>query len=442
MDKIPIYNIVVDLNDDTEYMSAISFVEFPAVEYQFLTFDKEKPQLKFSVDDELEHKVTSVVCLCDVPIYRYSPDMGEFYVKFDKTAIDNMIYKYSKLGLNNMVNLQHNENNFVDGVTMVEMYQVNRANGIVHKNFPDVPDYSLMATFKIENRAVWDDIISGKCNGYSLELYSSLEPTNESIELSKQEPEEEDINSFIDELYNYLIGEGIDNNDIEMLFADSKKKIIENSIKEKKPINIILKGSSKIHNGFVYSIFDVDGSNNIALYNYTKKEWELINLSNIEKVNINSKSNVLINWQIAQEQKGFSWIQNIIENATNVKETALQPTNFYEDIIMNKKIVMLKYSDGDGRCETYRQCLVCEYGTTRAGNRAIRAYEYSGTSHNVLDGTGEIPDWRCFLISRITDIKLAPEGLFKPITQAPPKFNPDPIKDRDDFIVIYKSVFD
>lgn len=436
MNKIPLYNIVVNLDDDTEYMSAISFVESPAVEYQFITFDKEKPQLKFSVDNELEHKVTSVVCLCDVPIYRYSPDMGEYYVKFDKTAIDNMIYKYSKLGLQNMVNLQHDENQFVDGVTMVEMYQVNRKNGIVHKDF-DVPDYSLMATFKIENQAVWDDIISGKCNGYSLELYSSIVPTNTFIESNDVEI------PFNDEDYlNSLINELLKDFDVDILFADDKKKIIENSIKEKKPINIILKGSSKIHNGFVYSIFDVDGSNNIALYDYTKKEWELINLTNIEKVNINSKSNVLINWQIAQEQKGFSWIQNIIENATNVKETALQPINFYEDIIMNKKIVMLKYSDGDGRCETYRQCLVCEYGTTRAGNRAIRAYEYSGASHGVLDGTAEIPDWRCFLISRITDIKLAPEGLFKPITQAPPKFNPDPIKDKDDFIVIYKSVFD
>ena len=229
MDKIPIYNIVVSLDDDTEYMSAISFVESPAVEYQFITFDKEKPQLKFSVDSELEHKVTSVVCLCDVPIYRYSPDMGEFYVKFDKTAIDNMIYKYSKLGLQNMVNLQHDENQFVDGVTMVEMYQVNREKGILHKDFPDVPDYSLMATFKIDNEAVWNDIISGKCNGYSLELYSSIEPTNTFIEVkdeeqfSTQEPDEEDINSFIDDLMKYLVGEGIDNSEIEILFADSKK---------------------------------------------------------------------------------------------------------------------------------------------------------------------------------------------------------------------------
>ena len=434
MDKIPLYNIVVDLDDDTEYMSAISFVESPAVEYQFITFNKEKPPLKFSVDNELEHKVTSVVCLCDVPIYRYSPDIGEFYVKFDKTAIDNMIYKYSKLGLNNMVNLQHDENQFVDGVTMVEMYQVNRAKGIVHKDFPDVPDYSLMVTFKIDNEEVWNDIISGKCNGYSLELYSSIEPTNEFIEteFEKQQPENE-TELFIDELLNWLESE-----DIDFIFADSKKKLIEDSIREKKPINVKLNDTSKTHQGFAYTLFDVEGSTNLALYNHNKKEWEIINLKDIKNVSINTKSNIVINWNVAQEQKGFDMIQSILRTANNVKETAIQPTNFYEDIIMNHKIVMLRYDDESGEgCTTYRQALVCQYGHTCAGNACLRAYTYSGATH-----TGDenpYPSWRNYLINRLLDIKIAP--YFEPVTEAPEGFHADVIIDDDKFVNIYKAKF-
>lgn len=443
--NIPIYDITFNSENPDDLFLCNSLVDYPAVEVDFLAFKQQsiedKEKLFTFEKDTVEHKIFGVAIRADFPIYRLDSYGREYFVRFSKETIEQLVLKYSKDNNFNVVSLQH-DGNLVEGVNLIELFIKDSSKGLNPVGFESIEDGSLFCTYKVENPDVWEKIQSGDIKGFSIEIVADIQPTNESIELSKQEPEEDDINSFINDLYNYLIGEGIDSNEIEILFADSKKKIIEDSIKQKKPINIKIEGSSKIHNGFVYSIFDVDGSNNIALYNYTKKEWELINLSNIEKVNINSKSNAFIDWQIAQQQKGFTWIQNIIENATNVKETALQPTNFYEDIIMNKKIVMLKYSDGDGRCETYRQCLVCEYGITCAGNTAIRAYEYSGTSHNVLDGTGEIPDWRTFLISRITDIKLAPEGLFKPITQAPPKFNPNPEKDRDNFIVIYKSVFD
>lgn len=429
--NFPLYKIVIDENDDSELMTCISLVKEAAVETDFLVFNKQKQKDDIKLftfeNNELEHKIKGVAIRADYPIYRCDNFGNEYYVMFDKKTIETLVLKYSKMGMNNLVSLQH-DGNLVDGVYMIEYFIKDTKNNIVPKGFEEIEDGSLFCTYLVENESVWQEIINHNCNGFSIEVIANMERV-EDIDVEIPFNEEDYLNSLINELLKDF--------DVDILFADDKKKLIEDSIKEKKPINIKLKGSSKIHNGFVYSIFDVDGSNNIALYDYTKKEWELINLTNIEKVNTNSKSNVFIDWQIAQQQKGFTWIQNIIENATNVKETALQPTNFYEDIIMNKKIVMLKYSDGDGRCETYRQCLVCEYGTTRAGNRAIRAYEYSGASHGVLDGTAEIPDWRCFLISRITDIKLAPEGLFKPITQEPPGFNP--FDDKDGFVAIIKA---
>lgn len=435
MDKIPLYNIVVDLDDDTEYMSAISFVEFPAVEYQFLTFDKEKPQLKFSVDSELEHKVTSVVCLCDVPIYRYSPDMGEFYVKFDKTAIDNMIYKYSKLGLQNMVNLQHDENKFVDGVTMVEMYQVNREKGILHKDFSDVPDYSLMATFKIDNEEVWNDIINGKCNGYSLELFSSLEPTNTFVELSKQEPEkEENINSFIEDLYNYLIGEGIDNSEIEILFADSKKKlneIIENAIDNETKVNIGLKGESKTVQGFIYTT----NENVLSLYDNEKDTWHLVQKNTIKTVNT-IKSNIVINWDKAFANPDFQKILDIVREQPSDK-TATVGNDIIEDAIINKKVVMVKYDDETTfNCKTYRQGYILTKIINRKGNTCLRFFENSGATHHPEN----VPDWRCLRIDRLVDIKFAPE-IFKPLTVPPNGWNPTESVERDGAVVLLKSKF-
>lgn len=440
MDKIPLYNIVVNLDDDTEYMSAISFVESPAVEYQFITFNKEKPQLKFSVDNELEHKVTSVVCLCNVPIYRYSPDIGEFYVKFDKTAIDNMIYKYSKLGLQNMVNLQHDENQFVDGVTMVEMYQVNRANGIVHKDFPDVPDYSLMATFKIENEQVWNDIISGKCNGYSLELYSSIEPTNTFIELSKQEPEqpkEENINSFIEDLYNYLIGEGIDNNDIEILFADNKKKlneIIENAIDNDTKVNIGLKGESKSVQGFIYTTND----NILSLYDERKDIWHIIQKNTIKSINT-VNTNIVVNWDKAMANPDFQRILDIVRENPNPQPKATVGNDIIEDAIINKKVVMVKYDDQtEFNCKTFRQGYILTKIINRKGNVCLRFFENSGATHS--NEENPLPSWRCLRLDRLVEIKFAPE-IFKPLLYPPDGWNPTMSVERDGAVVLLKSQF-
>ena len=442
MDKIPIYNIVVSLDDVTEYMSAISFVESPAVEYQFITFDKEKPQLKFSVDNELEHKVTSVVCLCDVPIYRYSPDMGEFYVKFDKTAIDNMIYKYSKLGLQNMVNLQHDENKFVDGVTMVEMYQVNREKGILHKDFSDVPDYSLMATFKIDNEAVWNDIISGKCNGYSLELYSSIEPTNTFIEVkdeeqfTTQEPEEDDINSFIDDLMKYLNGEDL-GGEIEILFADSKKKlneIIENAIDNDTKVNIGLKGESKSIQGFIYTTND----NILSLYDERKDTWHIIQKNTIKSINT-VNTNIVVNWDKAMANPDFQKILDIVRENPNPQPKATVGNDIIEDAIINKKVVMVKYDDQtEFNCKTFRQGYILTKIINRKGNVCLRFFENSGATHSGEENP--LPSWRCLRVDRLVDIKFAPE-IFKPLEIPPKGWNPTTSVERDGAVVLLKSQF-
>lgn len=443
MDKIPLYNIVVSLDDDTEYMSAISFVESPAVEYQFLTFDKEKPQLKFSVDNELEHKVTSVVCLCDVPIYRYSPDMGEFYVKFDKTAIDNMIYKYSKSGLQNMVNLQHDENKFVDGVTMIEMYQVNREKGILHKDFSDVPDYSLMATFKIDNEAVWNDIISGKCNGYSLELYSSIEPTNTFIEVkdeeqfTTQQPEETDINTFIDDLYKYLIGEGIDSNDIEILFADSKKKLnelIDEAIENDTKVNVKLDGKSKSIQGFIYSSND----NIITLYDNSKDEWHIVQKNTIITVNTIS-TNISVNWDKAFANPDFQNILNIIRETPDTQPKATVGNDIIEQAIIDKKVVMVRYDDEtEFNCKTFRQGYILTKIINRKGNVCLRFFENSGSTHSADENP--LPSWRTLRVDRLVEVKYAPE-IFKPLTTPPNGWNPTLTTERDGAIVLLKSQF-
>ncbi len=103
--KLPVYLIDINLDDDVTGMGAISFVEDPAIESNFICFDKDKKPMMFKVENEMEHKVTGCAIWCDKPIYRYSPEIGEYYVVFNKETIDKIVHKYAKQGLNNLVDL-------------------------------------------------------------------------------------------------------------------------------------------------------------------------------------------------------------------------------------------------------------------------------------------------------------------------------------------------
>lgn len=180
-----LFYIDINLNDKVTGMDAISFVCHPAVEHNFIKFEKDKKIiLKF---DDSEHCVTGVVCLADTPIYRFDQKMGEYYVQFTKETIKKLMLKYTMNNLNNSVNLQHNDNAFVDGVYMIESYIKDSSRGIVPAEFADVPDGSWMATYKVMNEKLWNDIITtNQFNGFSLQGIFDLTPNNpDEIQMSK-----------------------------------------------------------------------------------------------------------------------------------------------------------------------------------------------------------------------------------------------------------------
>lgn len=435
--KLPIYDISINLDDTDTGMCCCSLVEDAAVSVDFLAFNKEtedkQHQLLQFKNDGLEHKIFGVAIRCGYPIYRIDNYGREFYVRFNKEVIEQIVLKYSKEGLHNLVSLNH-DGNLVSGITLVEMFIKNTEKGISPVGFEDIEDGSLFVTYKVEDDDIWSEIVNKNVKGFSIEIISDIVPTNETIEdgFSTQEPEEEDINSFINDLYNYLVGEGID--DIDILF-DSKKKIdIDKIIDDNLQVEIKVNNTSKIIKGWVYTEYVVNGSKNLAIWD--NRSWHTVNENNIDIIKV-VDTKILPNWNNALKHPDFNNIHNTVKEADGVQKKADTPQNFWEDIIMNKKIVLLKYDDESNEgCTTYRQCLVCEYGYTTAGNACLRAYQYTGATH-----TGDInplASWRNFLIKRLIDIKVAP-GIFEPIDVPPPGFNPN--DDKDGFTCLIKAKF-
>lgn len=189
----------ININDvDATGIDAISLVDVPAVQRNFLCFSEDRPvKLKF---DASKHIITGVVCLADTPIYRNNEKYGEYWVVFTKETIQKMVEKFSRDGLFKSVNLQHDDNKFVDGIYMVESYLTDKSRGISPIEFNDIPDGSWIASYKVDNLELWDEIVnSGKLNGFSLQGMFELNPERfESEAKEEDETFDEWIDKYID----------------------------------------------------------------------------------------------------------------------------------------------------------------------------------------------------------------------------------------------------
>ena len=185
----------INIDDDENLgLQAVSLVDRPAIETDFLKF---KDQKMVFAKDESKHILTGPALIADMPIYRRNFVTGEeYYVVFTKETIAKLVERYSKNNMLNSVNLQHDSDSFTTGATLVESYFVDKSRGIAPKEF-DIADGSWICSFKITDEALWDQIVNtDEFNGFSVEVIANLEE-----KLGSEKPKDQDeIDKLIDEL--------------------------------------------------------------------------------------------------------------------------------------------------------------------------------------------------------------------------------------------------
>lgn len=169
---LPLYT--ANISEDYDGIYAVSLVDFPATETEWVCFEKIQEQ-KYSIQDEDQHLLTGPIMLCQTPIYRRTPDGYEFNIIYTKETIKVMAEKMLSDMSHNNIDIQHDGEILDKGkVSLVELYIVDKEKGINPK-FIDVPDYSLMATYKVHDDSLWQECKNGKLNGFSLAGYFSIE---------------------------------------------------------------------------------------------------------------------------------------------------------------------------------------------------------------------------------------------------------------------------
>ena len=180
MFKIPIYKALI--TEEYEGMAVISLVDYPAVESDWVAFNKHEEKVQFKVEDEEKKVILGVVMRANFPIFRRTETGFEYYIEFDADTIRQMARKYLKDGFQNNISIMHNGELIKDGVYREEFFIKDDEMGISPKGFDDIENGSLFARFKIDNDNIWNDIKEGKFKGFSLEGLFEVQETEEEQE--------------------------------------------------------------------------------------------------------------------------------------------------------------------------------------------------------------------------------------------------------------------
>lgn len=190
---LPIYRISIDLENPETTVSFNSLVSNPAHEKSFQTFSKVQ---RYEFNDE-KQIVTGVAISADFPIYRKQGN-EEFYVVFDKQAISDIVVDYARKGNFNNLNVEHNSKDLVNNAFMVMLYQIDNEKGFTApERFKNESDGSLLVSYKILDKEVYERAKSGELTGFSIEGDFVIE------ELMK-ETENEFLTQVIEDLKSML----------------------------------------------------------------------------------------------------------------------------------------------------------------------------------------------------------------------------------------------
>jgi hypothetical protein len=179
MEDLDIIELIIDENNLEDGIEAISLVESPAIEENFVALSRHKVEFK-SVDDE-KRIVVGLALVPDKEIFRKSGDYA-YKIMFSKETVKKASELYLKRLKNNNATIEHEL--AVKGVSLIESWIVEDPNMDKTNLYKlDAPEGAWAVVMKIDNDEIWEDVKQGKYLGFSIEGFFSQKEQ----ELAKQE---------------------------------------------------------------------------------------------------------------------------------------------------------------------------------------------------------------------------------------------------------------
>ena len=168
MAKVEIIELLIDETKEEMGINAVSVVESPAIEENFIALNKHEVELK-EVDTE-KRILMGAALVPNKQIYRRNGEK-EFYIYFSEDTVRKASELFLMRSNQNNATLEH-EKKMLDGMSVVESWIIEDEKTDKSRlyNF-NLPKGTWMISMKVNNDEVWKKVKDGEVKGFSIEGY-------------------------------------------------------------------------------------------------------------------------------------------------------------------------------------------------------------------------------------------------------------------------------
>jgi len=193
-----IIELILDEMQDMMGIQAISIVESPAIEENFVALKTQEVQ--FAKQDEEKRILLGAALIPNKPIYRRAGE-EEFYVYFTKDTIRRASEMFFQNGNQNQSTLEHQAE--LKGLSVVESWIVEDEQKDKSRIYGlEMPVGTWMVSMKVNNDDIWTNYVkTGKVKGFSIEGYFVDKVNFASQEMTEEEAATEVLMMIAKELF-------------------------------------------------------------------------------------------------------------------------------------------------------------------------------------------------------------------------------------------------
>ena len=196
-----IVELILDEEQEDAGIEAISIVESPAIESDFVALKSE--EIKLAEIDKEKRILLGALLIPNKPIFR-NGDEGDYYIFFSKNTIVKASQMYLRNGYQNNSTLEHQKT--LEGLTLVESWIVeDEVQDKSRKYGLNVPVGTWMGAVKVNNDEIWKEYVkTDKVKGFSIEGYFA-DKMEQPKKLAQEDLSKED--KILNEIKNILTSE-------------------------------------------------------------------------------------------------------------------------------------------------------------------------------------------------------------------------------------------
>jgi hypothetical protein len=203
-----IVELIIDENEKLNGIEAVSIVEFPAIESNFIALSEHLELAK--VDDE-KKILMGAALIPNKNIYRRNGE-DEYYIFFSEDTVRHASELFLMNSNQNNTTLEHDKK--LKDLTVVESWIVEDVDMDKSKKYGlNAPVGTWMVSMKVNNDVIWNDFVkTGKVKGFSIEGYFS-DKLEMSLNLNKKEMEK---NVMIEKIKSLIEKSELKNQKVEL----------------------------------------------------------------------------------------------------------------------------------------------------------------------------------------------------------------------------------